>query len=144
MVTLCSFKCAWCSSKSRLEKSSVVNNLYRAHKKQGHHQHWLQQNQIYNCFGVRIWFEKGHWRLAHAASLLMVPPTLSQAFFPWWQKNSIQLGCGSCFDEISDLLSFWSSYIVLLSHHWNRTLCAEMEIPYWRSAHESALKNCTP
>ena len=36
-----------------------------------------------NCFGVRIWFEKWCWRLACAASLLMVPPTLSQASFPF-------------------------------------------------------------
>ena len=36
-----------------------------------------------NCFGVRLWFEKGCWRLACAASLLMVSPTLSQASFPF-------------------------------------------------------------
>ena len=35
-----------------------------------------------NCFGIRIWSESGHWRLAWAASLLIVPLTPSQAFLP--------------------------------------------------------------
>ena len=37
------------------------------------------------------------------------------SFHAMYQKNSIHHGCRSCFDEISYLISFWSSYIVLLS-----------------------------
>ena len=78
-----------------------------------------------NCFGVRIWFEKGCWRLACAARLLTVLPTPLQSFFPCdVAKNPTQHGCRSCFDGISDLISVWSSYIALLSHHWNGPLCA--------------------
>ena len=35
-----------------------------------------------NCSGMKVWFQKGRWRLACAASLLTVPPTPSQEFFP--------------------------------------------------------------
>ena len=137
------FKCAWCS-KSRPEKFSVTNTSSELTKNEVIPS-TLASAKSKSCFGVRIWSEKGRWRLACAASLLMVSPTLSQAFFPSnLAKNSIQPGCGGCFDKISGSLSFWSSWIVLLSHHWNRRLCAEMEIRYWRSVHESVSKNCTP
>ena len=120
-------------------KNSVLLTTSSVHKKWG--------DIINICFrniklGVKIWFEKGHWRLACEAILLMVPLIPLQVAFPSSvAKNSIQPGCGSCFDdEISGLLSFLSSSIVLLSHNWNKRLCAEMEIHYWCKVHKSFLK----
>ena len=65
-----------------------------------------------NCFGKMIWFEKGRWRLACAASLLMVPPDPSQTLFLCdVAKKSIQPVCGNHFDEISGSLRLWSSLL---------------------------------
>ena len=82
-----------------------------------------------NCFGVRIWFEKGRRRLACAASLLMVPPTLLQAFFPcdvakefhsawmwksfWWNTRSVKflklLYCAAI-TEIEHFVQIWKFF----------------------------------
>ena len=91
---------------------------------------------------MRIWFEKGCWRLAYAAGLLMVPPTLLKASFPchvgkklhsawmwksfWWNIRLVKF------------LKFL--YCVLLSHQWNRRLCAEMEICHGHRVHKSVSK----
>ena len=101
MVTPCSFVCASCS-RSRLEKS-VLLTISTELTKNEMMPLALASAKSNNYFGVRIWFEKGYWRLVCAASLLGVPPTPSQEFFPCdTAKNSIQRWCWSCFDGIQD------------------------------------------
>ena len=94
-----------------------------------YHQHWLQQNQI-TALGWGFGLKKGTEDLHVQLAFLIVPPTMLQAFFPCnvAKKNSIQPECASQFDEISGLLKFWSSYIVLLSHRWNKVFVQKWKL----------------
>ena len=141
MVMLCSFKCAWCSklwnsvlliTYSEFTKNNLIPSTFPSAKSS-------------NCFWPRIWFEKGHWRLACEASLLVVSPSTTKVFFPcnvvkkthrawmwkslWWNVRFVKF------------LKFL--YCAAVSHHWNRRLCAEMKIDYCCSVHKSVSKNCT-
>ena len=141
MVMLFSFKWAWCSKlwNSVLLITSLEltkNNLIPS---------TLPSAKSSNCFWARIRFEKGHWRLAYEASLLVVSPTTTQVFFPWnvvkkihWAWMWKLLWWNIRFVKFLKFL-----YYAAESHHWNRRSCAEMKIHYCRSVHKSVSKNCT-
>ena len=141
MVMLFSFKWAWCSKlwNSVLLITSLEltkNNLIPS---------TLPSAKSSNCFWARIRFEKGHWRLACEASLLVVSPTTTQVFFPWnvvkkihWAWMWKLLWWNIRFVKFLKFL-----YYAAESHHWNRRSCAEMKIHYCRSVHKSVSKNCT-
>ena len=138
---LFSFKWAWCSKlwNSVLLITSLEltkNNLIPS---------TLPSAKSSNCFWARIRFEKGHWRLAYEASLLVVSPTTTQVFFPWnvvkkihWAWMWKLLWWNIRFVKFLKFL-----YYAAESHHWNRRSCAEMKIHYCRSVHKSVSKNCT-
>ena len=138
---LFSFKWAWCSklwnsvlliTSSELTKNNLIPST-------------LPSAKSGNCFWARIRFEKGHWRLACEASLLVVSPATTQVFFPWnvvkkihWAWMWKLLWWNIRFVKFLKFL-----YYAAESHHWNRRSCAEMKIHYCRSVHKSVSKNCT-
>ena len=90
----------------------------------------LASAKLNNCFGVRIWFEKGYWRFACTAGFFDSATNYVASILSMQcgKKNSIQPECASQFDEISGSLKFWSSYIVLLSHRWNKVFVQKWKL----------------